>query len=669
VSELPLLVNIAVALAYALVGGLLARRLRLPTIVGYLVAGVALGPFSRGFQADETSIHQLAEFGVILLMFGIGMHFSFRDLWHVRDIAIPGALLQTGITTAIAYGLARHSGATPAASLVLGFATSVASTVVLLRGLMDTGQLDSLHGRVAVGWLVLEDLATVVILVLLPLLALPSGSDTWRAPVFAVAKALAFVLLMLTVGPRLVPVIMARVVRTRSRELFVLVALSAAVGTALASAALFGVSLALGAFLAGVIFGESEFSAQVAADLLPFREAFAVLFFVSVGMLVNPAYLATHWRDVAMWSLLIIFGKSFITVAIGILFPYPARTSLVVAAGLSQVGEFSFILGQAGLGLGLIDNDQYSLILAGAIVSITINPLMFRLVNPVERRLKQWPTLWRWMDQAHADIPVARETLREHVVIVGCGRVGRHIAEALGRLHIARIVVESDPTRLKKLHELGVPVLYGDASSSEILEHAGLATARALVITLPDDAAAMAVAMTAKKQAPNLRIVSRASTWDGARRLKAAGATDVVRPELEGGLEIVRRTLLDLDLRMTDVQRYVDIVRREGLDEADRPSADQARLLDELVTASRGLEVTWIEVESGTPSAGLTIGASGLRTRTGASIVGIARHDSVHVNPGPDDRIEVGDRLAVIGTVAQTQAATRQLAGHEDVSG
>jgi monovalent cation:H+ antiporter-2, CPA2 family len=662
VTELPLLVDIAVALAYALVGGLVARRLRLPTIVGYMLAGVALGPFTAGFHADESSIHQLAEFGVILLMFSVGMHFSFRDLWHVRDIAIPGALLQTGVTTALAYGLARHAGATPAASIVLGFAMSVASTVVLLRSLMDTGQLDSLHGRVAVGWLVLEDLATVAILVALPLLALKGEDGAWRTAGFAVGKALVFVLLMLTVGPRVVPIIMGRVVRTRSRELFVLVALSAAVGTALASAAVFGVSLALGAFLAGVIFGESEFSAQVAADLLPFREAFAVLFFVSVGMLVNPAYLAAHWHEVALWSFLIVIGKSFITVLSGFLFPYPARTSLVVAAGLSQIGEFSFILGQSGLALGLITTDQYSLILAGAIVSITVNPLMFKAINPVERQLKRWKTIWRWLDSPHGDVPVSHEGIRSHVVIVGCGRVGRHIAEALGRLQIARVVVEADPSRLSKLRELGVPVLYGDAASSEILEHAGLATARALVITLPDDAAALAVATTARKQAPDLRIVSRASTWDGAQRLKAAGVTDVVRPELEGGVEIVRRTLLDLGLRANDVQRYADTIHREGLDLTEQPTEGQTQLLDQLLGAGGGLEVTWISVESASPAAGRTIGDSAMRTRTGASIVGIARGPEVHVNPGPDDIIQGGDRLAVIGTASQTQAAARQVA-------
>lgn len=651
--HLPLLVNLAVALAYALVGGLVARRIGLPSIVGYMVAGIALGPYTPGFHGDEEAIHQLAEFGVILLMFGIGMHFSFRDLWKVRDIAIPGALLQTTLATIAGYALARSDGASPAAAFVLGAAISVASTVVLLRGLMDTGQLDSLHGRVAVGWLVLEDLLTVVILVLLPLLALPSGGDSWREPLWAVSKAGLFVALMLALGPRLVPVIMIRVVQTRSRELFVLVALSAAIGTALASAAFFGVSLALGAFLAGVVFGESEFSHQISADLLPFREAFAVLFFVSVGMLVNPGYLWDNWVQVLVWSSLIVVGKWTITAASGFIFPYPAKTTLVVAAGLSQIGEFSFILGQAGLALNLITSEQYSLILAGAIISITVNPWMFRLTGPVESWLRRWPTLWRLLDRPRNDVLPPREGMRDHVVIVGCGRVGRHIAEALGRLKIERVVVESDPARLSKLKELGVPALYGDAGSSEILEQAGLASARALVITVPDDAVALAVAHTAHEDAPNLRIVARASTWEGARRLQAAGVADVVRPELEGGVEIVRRTLLDLDLPVTDVQRYIEVIRRDGLDETERPNEDLSRLLDQLRGTSAGVEVNWVTVKPGSPLVGQSIGAAALRAKTGASVVGIARESGVEVNPGPDAVMAADDRLAVIGTTAQ----------------
>jgi CPA2 family monovalent cation:H+ antiporter-2 len=477
----------------------------------------------------------------------------------------------------------------------------------------------------------------------------------------AVGKALVFVVLMLTVGPRIVPVVLSGVVRTRSRELFVLVALTVAAGTALASAQVFGVSLALGAFLAGVLVGESDFSHQVSADLLPFREAFAVLFFVSVGMLVNPHYLVENWVEVLIWSIVIVIGKSVITAGSGILFPYPARTSLVVAAGLSQIGEFSFILGQAGLALGLIDSSQYSLLLAGAIVSITINPLMFRLVTPAERALKRIPWLWKLLDRPRDTTMPPRDGLHDHVVIVGCGRVGRHIAEALGRLRIPRLVVEADPARIDKLRELGVPVLYGDAGSSGILDHAGLDRARALVITLPDDVAALAVAATVRDTAPSLRIVSRASTWDGARRLRAAGVNDVVRPELEGGLEIVRRTLLDLDLPVHDVQRYVDVVRHDGMDDTERPSAVQARVLDQLLATARGLAVEWVEIDADSGVAGRSIAESQLRHRTNASIVGIASGTSVMVNPGPNEILRAGDRVAIIGHADQVKDAERLL--------
>jgi CPA2 family monovalent cation:H+ antiporter-2 len=282
---------------------------------------------------------------------------------------------------------------------------------------------------------------------------------------------------------------------------------------------------------------------------------------------------------------------------------------------------------------------------------------MFRMIDRVERGLRRWPTLWRWLDRVRDDAPPVHEGLTGHVVIVGSGRVGRHIAEALGRLQIPRIVVEVDPARLTKLRELGVPVLYGDAGNSEILDHADLGSARALVITLPDDAAALAVAETARKAAPNLRIVSRASTWDGARRLQSAGVDDIVRPELEGGVEIVRRTLLDLDLPVGEVQRYADTVRREGLDGTEGPSSERARLLNQLLGATGNLEITWIDVDASSPVAGRTLGDAALRGRTGASVVAIARGADVQINPGPEARIDAGDRLAVIGTTTQIQAA------------
>jgi CPA2 family monovalent cation:H+ antiporter-2 len=658
VTQLPLLVNIAVALGYALIGGLLARRLGLPTIVGYLLAGVALGPLAPGFRGDPAAIHQMAEFGVILLMFGVGLHFSFRDLWQVRQVAIPGAVIQMAVIAAIGYLLGRHWGFSIGAAWILGLAGSVASTVVQMRSLMDHGWLDTPHGKVAIGWLVVEDLLVVIILVLLPVVAGPSTSGPWATAAFAVGRAVLFVALMMFAGARVVPYVLGRVVHTRSRELFVLVALTMAVGTALASAALFGVSLALGAFVAGIVVGESPFSHQIGADLLPFREAFAVVFFVSVGMLVEPRYVMEHWDRLLLITAVIVGGKAIVSGVLATAFGAAGRTTLILATGRSQIGEFSFILGQSGLALGVIDENQYSLILAAAIVSITVNPLLVGLVDPLERWLKRRPALWSRLDRSIRGLPAPEpDLLHDHVVIVGCGRVGRHIAETLGRLNIPRLVIEADPIRIRKLREVGVPVLYGEAGNSEILEHAGLARARALVITLPDDAAALAVVSTARKHSPNIHIIARASTWEGARQLKADGAGEVVRPELEGGVEIVRRTLLELHLPVREIQRYTDLVRREGLDEVERPSMGRTRVLDDLVKATGDLELGWLVVSDTSPLSGVRIVDASLRQIAGVSVVAISRERAVITNPGPEVIFVPGDRVALIGTPEQVAAA------------
>jgi CPA2 family monovalent cation:H+ antiporter-2 len=657
VTELPLLVNIAVALGYALLGGLLARRLGLPTIVGYLLAGVALGPFTPGFHGDPAAIHQMAEFGVILLMFGVGLHFSFRDLWQVRRVVIPGAIIQMGIVASVGYYLASGWGFSTGGAWIFGLAGAVTSTVVQMRSLMDRGWLETPHGKVAIGWLVVEDLLVVAILVLLPVLAGPSTAGPWATGALAIGKAVLFVALMMFAGARVVPFVLGRVVNTRSRELFVLVALTMAVGTALGSAALFGVSLALGAFVAGIVVGESPFSHQIGADLLPFREAFAVVFFVSVGMLVNPEYVITHWTHLLIITVVIVGGKAIVSGVLAIALGCSGRTTLIVAAGRSQIGEFSFILGQAGLVLGVLDDTQYSLILAAAIVSITVNPLVVGLVDPAERWLKKRPALWRLIDRPVQDLPPEPEALKDHVVIVGCGRVGRHIAETLGRLGISRVVIEADPIRVNKLREIGVPVLYGEAGNSEILEHAALKRAKVIIITLPDDAAALAVVITARKIAPDIHIISRASTWDGAKRLKADGAGEVVRPELEGGVEIVRRTLLELHLPVREIQRYTDLVRREGLDEVDRPSMGRSRILDDLVKTAGDLELGWLAVADDSPLSGVRIVDASLRQIAGVSVVAISRERAVISNPGPEVIFVPGDRVALIGTPDQVAAA------------
>jgi CPA2 family monovalent cation:H+ antiporter-2 len=537
VHDLPLLVNVAAALAYAVLGGLLAQRLRLPPIVGYLLAGVAIGPFTPGFVGDTKTIAQLAELGVVFLMFGVGLHFSLRDLWLVRHIAIPGALIQMTLATALGYALARAWDWSSTSALLLGLACSVASTVVLLRGLMDHGLLETAHGKVAVGWLVFEDIATVLLLVFLPLMAAGGTSGGLRTTALAVGKALLFVALMLLVGKRLVPWMLDRVVRARSREIFVVVAFTLTVGTALASAAWFGVSLALGAFLAGVVVGESRYSHQVGGRPSLPRGVLGPL--LRLGGDAREPGVPGRALARGVGLSLVIGGKACIAAATGFFFPWPARTALVVAAGLSQIGEFSFIVGQAGLSLGILDPSQVLLILAGARIHHR-EPFMFRLIRPAGARCSGGRGCGGFSTIRARPNPSA---MRDHVVIVGAGRVGGHLAEVLQRLEVPHLVVEANAEIVERLAAQGVPTLYGDAGNSDILQHAHLKDARAVVVTVPDETTAAIVVVSARHQAPAIPIVVRVGTPDGARELLAVGASEIVQPELEGGIQILRRTL------------------------------------------------------------------------------------------------------------------------------
>ena len=658
--DLPLLVNIAVALGAALAGGVLARLAHVPPIVGYLLAGVAIGPFTPGFVGDVGAIGQLAELGVVFLMFGVGLHFSLRDLWRVRQVAVPGAIGQMAVATLLGYALTRSWGWAPNASLVLGLAISVASTVVLLRALMDNGLLETAHGQVAVGWLVLEDLATVLLLLILPAFATAGGGVDAAAVGLMLLKAAAFVALMLVIGSRAVPWALRSIAHTRSRELFLLLVLAVSLGIALASAALFGVSLALGAFLAGVVVSESPLSHQVGADVLPFREAFAVLFFVSVGMLVDPRDLLARAGPVAALTALIILGKGLGAVAITLLLRRPLRTGLVVAAGLSQIGEFSFILGQGAVKLGILEGAQYSLLLSAALVSITLNPLVFGLVGPAERALDGWPRLRRWLEGGPAPGPAAVPHGGDHVVIVGWGRVGGHIVDVLGRVGVARLVVEADVARAEELQKHGVPVLFGDAANSEVLDHAGLDRARALVVTIPDESAAALVVAGARRLAPDIPILARAATQAGVRHLVELGASDVIHPELEGGLQVVRHTLLRLGFPLREVHRYADAVRRENYDVAVTTEQEH-RALAGLLEAAQGVEITWLPVTGGL--AGRTLAQVNLRARTGASVVAVHRDGAVVPAPAPETRLRSGDRVALIGAPEHLEAAESLLRG------
>ena len=664
-QDLALFATFTMALITAFAGGYIARRLGLPTLVGYLLAGMAIGPFTPGFVGDIGDISQLAEMGVIFMMFGVGLHFSLKDLWAVRSIAIPGALLQTLISSAVGVVVTQMWGWTFEASLVLGLAISIASTVVLLRGLEDNGLLNTASGKAAVGWLVLEDLATVAILVLMPVLSGGTG-NLWEEIAVAVLKTAAFVAIMLFVGTRVLSWLLVRIAYTRSRELFILAVVTLALGTAFGAAELFGVSLALGAFLAGVVVGESNVSHQVGAEILPFREIFAVLFFVSVGMLVNPAEIAANVGPILLLTTMVIVGKGLITVLLGFILPAPTSTIAVVAIGLAQIGEFSFIVGQTGVSLGVLTQGQYGLILAGAVLSIVINPLLYRLRPAFERALLRIPVIER-RNQRHIPVPEpVAPGIADHVVIVGYGRVGEYVGNVLNSLSLTKLIIEQDAKRAAEFQHDGVPTLFGNAADSEILTHAHLERARALVITVPDEITSELVVVAARDLAPGLPIIARAATTDGLKRLLRHGATNVIHPELEGGLEMVRHTLLALGYPTMQIQEYVDEVRSDAYD-VEHLTTEEKRVLDQLLATTRGMEIAWHTLAADSPLVGQTIAEANLRAKVGASIIALVRDGHVMANPKSHTDFHAGDIVGLIGDDDELTAARHLLAPSESV--
>ncbi|GHO46175.1 cation:proton antiporter [Ktedonospora formicarum] len=566
--ELPILVDFAVAIGAALIGGLLARRLRLPTIVGYLLAGVVIGPFTPGYIGDLHTIQQFAELGVIFLLFGVGLHFSLNDLWAVRSIAIPGALLQMALTTLAGLLLTTFWGWSLTAGLIMGLAISIASTVVLIRNLIDQRLLHAPSGKVALGWLVLEDIATVLILVLLPAFAGHNGANIWQTGLIALAKTAIFAALMLLVGTKFLPWLLKRLALLQSRELFTVAIVGITIGIALGAASLFGVSLALGAFLAGVVINESTLSHQVEAEILPFRETFAVLFFISIGMLVNPIYLFQQWAAELSLALLIIVGKFVLTLVLGALFSRSARTTLVIAIGLCQIGEFSFILGQTGVYLKLLTRDQYALLLAGALISITLNPFLFRLLPWMEKHLQRIPFLWSLLERETAPTSDSQpQALGDHIVLIGCGRIGRQLVSVFQSLSIPYVVVDFNLALVTQLKEEGVQALYGDATSVAVLTHARVSRARTVIVTVPDETKSSVITATVRRLTSDVRLVVRATTSASIHHLKELGATRVIYPELEGCVTIVEVMLERLGYPLNEIQECIEALRNQGEEE------------------------------------------------------------------------------------------------------
>jgi CPA2 family monovalent cation:H+ antiporter-2 len=548
-QTMPLIVTLASGFGLALVLGFIAARVGLPALVGYLLAGVLIGPHTPGFVADVELAKQLAEIGVMLLMFGVGLHFSIGDLLAVKRIALPGAIVQMGVATALGAGVATGWGWPLKAAIVFGIALSVASTVVLLRALEARGELDSGDGRIAVGWLVVEDLAMVLVLVLLPALAggggaLTEGRGAWAALGIALLEVGAFVALMLVVGQRVLPWVLGQIAQTHSRELFTLCVMVAAIGVAYGASALFGVSVALGAFFAGLVLRGSAFGQRAAEESLPFRDAFAVLFFVSVGMLFDPRVLVERPGQVLATAAIVIIGKSVAAALLVLALRYPLKSALTISASLAQIGEFSFILAAVAVSMAVLPPEAESLIVAGAILSIALNPLVFSLIEPGRAALLRRAAWARKLDAREdplSALPMATPAavFDQPVVLVGYGAIGERVARALTATGTPFIVVERTREAVHALRDKGLHAVLGDPADATTLVQAHITEARVLAVTEADARDLRAMHDTARTLNPKVRIVALAANEAEAAELRTAGQVELLLTEQEAAQAMV----------------------------------------------------------------------------------------------------------------------------------
>ncbi|MEX0422957.1 Kef family K(+) transporter [Providencia rettgeri] len=576
----PLITTIVGGLALAYLLGMIAQRLKISPLVGYLAAGVLAGPFTPGFVADAALAPELAEIGVILLMFGVGLHFSLKDLLAVKAIAIPGAIAQIAVATLLGLGLSMLFGWGIFTGVVFGLCLSTASTVVLLRALEERQLIESQRGQIAIGWLIVEDLAMVLTLVLLPAAAAimntddASFSELALGLAWTIGKVVLFIFIMIVVGRKVIPWILSRTASTGSRELFTLAVLALALGIAYAAVAIFDASFALGAFFAGMVLNESELSHRAAQDTLPLRDAFAVLFFVSVGMLFDPVVLIEQPLGILGVLAIIIIGKSAAALVLVRMFGHSRRTALTISVSLAQIGEFAFILAGMGLTLGVMDKDAQNLVLAGAIVSIMLNPVLFSLLDKyLEKTETIEEQLLEETLEEETQVPV---DICGHAIIVGYGRVGGMLADKLRRREIPVVVVEDTRARFEELAENGFSAILGNGANKDIISLARIECAKTLLLTIPNGYEAGEIVATAKEMNPDVTVIVRAHYDDEVSFIKERGADHIIIGEHEIAKSMATLMCNDVEEFGCSIDDFIDNdnkkVEGKNLDEYLKPS-------------------------------------------------------------------------------------------------
>jgi monovalent cation:H+ antiporter-2, CPA2 family len=645
--------DIVIIVVAALIGGTLAHALKQPMILGYIVAGVFVGPYTGGVTVSEVrNIELLAEIGVALLLFALGLEFSLTKLKPVRAIALAGTPIQILLTILYGYGIGLLLGWEWLPSVWLGALAALSSTMIILKTLMNQGLLGTLSSRVMIGMLIVQDLAVVPLMIILPQLNNPQVG----LPLLGLAalKAALFLVLMILLGTRLLPRVMAAVARWNSRELFLLAITAIGLGIGYLTY-LAGLSFALGAFVTGMVLSESDYSHQALSDIIPLRDLFGLLFFTSVGMLLDPLFLFAHWRTVLLLVTLIGIGKGLIFAALAAVFRYGNVVPLAVGLGLFQIGEFSFVLARTGLSTGSITNEMYTLVLCTAIISMILTPFASGLTAPLYTLRRRW---FRHEPLQTINIPEAG--LKGHVVIAGAGRIGQHVANVLRCLELPFVLIELDYRRFDQGKTAGFPIIYGDAAQKIVLEAAQTEKAGLLLITAPAIVVSLEIVLQARQLNPNLDILARAEGLEQMKDLYEKGVDKVIQPEFEAGLEITRQALLHLRLPASEVMRYTDALRK---DQCSLLTADDDELKRiALLVDSGSLELERLILDHRSPLNSRTIGEAAIRTHTGASVVGVTRRGVFLPNPGPEFRFEQGDSIAVIGKYDQIESF-RRLAG------
>lgn len=640
--------DIAIIVVAGLIGGIIAQQLRQPLILGYILAGIMVGPFTGGVTVSNIhDIELLAEIGVALLLFALGLEFSLKELKPVRYIALIGTPIQILLTMALGFGIGQLFNWEWIDSLWFGGMIALSSTMVILKTLMSQGRMGTLSSRVMIGMLIVQDLAVVPLMIILPQLDEPGAG----MPVlgWAALKAALFLFLMIFVGTRVIPRLMAYIAGWNSRELFLLAITAIGLGVGYGTY-LFGLSFALGAFVAGMVLSESDYGHQALSDIIPLRDLFGLLFFVSVGMLLDPIFLIENWGIILAVVILVSVSKGLIFGTLSSAFGYGNVVPLAVGLGLFQVGEFSFVLARVGISTNSISNNLYALTLTTAIVTMVLTPLISGLTTPLHTFRKRW-----FRREPIQTINLPEAGLHNHVVIAGGGRIGQYVAQVLQRLELAFVIIEIDYRRVTQVKNKGIPLIYGDASQEIVLEAARVKQACLVLITTPAMIVTRTIVDHVRHSNPTVHIVARAEGIEQMQALHQHGVYEVVQPEFEAGLEITRQALLHLNIPATDIQRFIDTTRRE-LYAPLYHTHDEYQTIAQLQSVSHLLELNWVRLTPNSPLIGRTIQELKIRSETGVSIVSVMRDGKLHPNPNADHEFFAEDIVAIMGNFEQVAA-------------